>query len=86
MTGEVIELASHLVKSPTRWKVLRLVLGVIGVLLLNIVGRFIRIAGSAPFSMIEKRDLGLIGKELLVFLAIVSVPLTGHRGVADLAA
>ncbi len=77
VTGEVIELASHLVKSPRRWRVLRLVAGVVGVLVLNIIGQiYLNRWHRSFFDAIEKRDLGLIGQELLVFLVIVSGLLT----------
>jgi putative ATP-binding cassette transporter len=74
VTGEVIELVTHLMKSKRRWGVLRLVAGVVAVLLLNIVGQiYLNRWQRSFFDAIEKRDLALIGQELLVFLAIVSV-------------
>ena len=77
VTGEVIELISHLLKSPRRWAVLRLVAGVVAVLVLNIVGQiYLNRWQRSFFDAIEKKDLGLIGQELLVFLAIVTVLLT----------
>jgi vitamin B12/bleomycin/antimicrobial peptide transport system ATP-binding/permease protein len=77
VTGEVLELSSHLVHSPRRWKVLTLVVGVIVVLLLNIVGQiYLNRWQRSFFDAIEKKNLGLIGQELLVFLVIIAVLLT----------
>jgi putative ATP-binding cassette transporter len=77
VSGEVIELVSHLIKSPRRWGVLRLVAGVFAVLILNIFGQiYLNRWQRSFFDAIEKKDLGLIGQELLVFLSIVAVLLT----------
>jgi vitamin B12/bleomycin/antimicrobial peptide transport system ATP-binding/permease protein len=76
-TGEVIELCSYLIKSPRKWRVLTLVGGVVGVLLLNIFGQvYLNRWQRSFFDAIEKKDLGLIGQELMVFLGIVAVLLT----------
>ena len=73
-TGEVLELCSHLIKSPRKWKVLLLVGGVIAVLLCNIVGQiYLNLWQRSFFDAIERKDLGQIGQELLVFLSIVAV-------------
>ena len=75
--GEVVELVSYLVKSPRRWRVLTLVGGVVAVLLCNIFGQvYLNRWQRSFFDAIEKKDLGLIGHELLVFLAIIAVLLT----------
>jgi putative ATP-binding cassette transporter len=77
VTGEVLELCSHLIRSPRRWAVLVLVAGVIGVLLANIAGQiYLNRWQRSFFDAIEKKDLDLIGQELIVFLMIVSVLLT----------
>jgi putative ATP-binding cassette transporter len=77
VTGEVLELSSHLVRSPRRWKVLTLVFGVVVVLLLNIVGQiYLNRWQRSFFDAIEKKNLALIGQELLVFLVIIAVLLT----------
>jgi vitamin B12/bleomycin/antimicrobial peptide transport system ATP-binding/permease protein len=76
-TGEVLELCSHLIWSSRRWPILILVSGVFAVLLANIVGQIqLNRWQRSFFDAIEKKDLALIGNELLVFLAIVSVLLT----------
>jgi putative ATP-binding cassette transporter len=57
--------------------VLTLVGGVVGVLLLNIFGQvYLNRWQRSFFDAIEKKDLGLIGQELMVFLGIVAVLLT----------
>ena len=74
VTGEVIELISHLLKSPRKWKVLTLISGVIAVLLCNIVGQiYLNRWQRSFFDAIEKKDLGLIGEQLLIFLGIVAI-------------
>ncbi len=74
VTGEVLELGSHLIRSPRRWAVLSLVGGVVAVLLLNIVGQiYLNRWQRSFFDAIEKKDLNLIGQELLVFLVIIAV-------------
>ena len=77
VTGEILELCTHLVNSPRKWKVLVLVGGVIAVLLCNIVGQiYLNRWQRSFFDAIERKDLGQIGQELIIFLGIVAVLLT----------
>ena len=74
VAGEVFELCSHLIRSSRRWAILLLVGGVLAVLIANIAGQvFLNRWQRSFFDAIEKKDLGLIGNELIVFLTIVAV-------------
>lgn len=74
VSQEVLQLCAHLIRSSRRWGVLVLVGGVVTVLLFNIIGQiYLNRWQRSFFDAIEKRDLGMIGQELLVFLLIVAV-------------
>jgi putative ATP-binding cassette transporter len=74
---EVLELGAQLIRSSRRLAVLSLVGGVVAVLLANIVGQvYLNRWQKAFFDAIERKDLGMIWDQLLVFLIIVSVLLT----------
>jgi vitamin B12/bleomycin/antimicrobial peptide transport system ATP-binding/permease protein len=74
---EVLELGTQLIKSSRRLAVLSLIAGVFVVLLANIVGQvYLNRWQKAFFDAIERKDLGMIWDQLLVFLMIVSVLLT----------
>ena len=68
---------AQLIKSPRRLAVLSLIAGVVAVLLANIVGQvYLNRWQKAFFDAIEKKNLGMIWDQLMVFLIIVSVLLT----------
>jgi putative ATP-binding cassette transporter len=74
---EVLELGTQLIKSSRRLAVLSLIAGVFVVLLANIVGQvYLNRWQKSFFDAIERKDLGMIWDQLLVFLMIVSVLLT----------